>query len=131
MGEKDLKIKVGNNLGVSEGNVKAELKIVSTVRPPNQEPIIKYFSSSSSSGDIVEGTIQDIQKAGYKLEPKTVRFLIKGVEDIKDLGVSFKIGGNLSLEGGAGGSFEKSPGKQTEKHTEKEVEIWFEVKKED
>jgi hypothetical protein len=33
------------------------------------------------------------------------------------------VSGNLSLEGGAGGSFEKSPSKQTEKHTEYQIEI--------
>ncbi len=48
-----------------------------------------------------------------------------------DLGVGFKIAGNLSLEGGFGGTFEKSPGKQTQKHSEKQIEIWFEVRKED
>ena len=128
MVKKDLEIIVGDNVTLS-GDVKAT--VVSTIQPiPDGKPIIKHFSTSSPSGDIVEESLQDIQKAGYKLEPKTVRLLIKGVEDIKDLGVGFKIGGNLSLEGGVGGSFEKSPGKQTEKHSEKQIEILFEVKKE-
>lgn len=129
MVKKDLEIILADSVTLS-GDVKAT--VVSTIQPtPDGEPIIKYFSSSSSSGDIVEESLQEIQKAGYKLEPKTVRYLIKGVEDIKDLGVGFKIGGSLSLESGGSGSFEKSPGKQIEKHTEKQIEIWFEVKKED
>jgi hypothetical protein len=128
MVEKDIEIRVEDNITLS-GDVKA--KVVSTIQPiPDGKPIIKYFSSSSTSGDIVEGSLQEIQEAGYKLEPKKIRLLIKGVEDIKDLGIGFKIGGNLSLEGG-GGTFEKSPGKQTEKHTEKQIKIWFEVKKEE
>jgi hypothetical protein len=129
MVKKDLEIMVGERVTLS-GDVKAT--VVSTIQPiPGGDRIIKHFSSSSTSGDIVEGSLQEIQKAGYTLEPTKVKLLIKGVEDIKDLGVGFKFGGNLSLEGGAGGSFEKSPKKQTETHTEKEIEIWFEVKKED
>lgn len=129
MGGKDLKSKVVENLTISQ-DVKPT--IVSATRLiPEGRLIIKHFPLSSSSDDIVQGAIEDIQKAGYKLEPKTVKLLIKGVEDIKDLGGGFKIGGNLSLEGGFGGSVEKSPGRQTEKHTEKQLEIWFEVKKAD
>jgi hypothetical protein len=129
MVKKDLEIMLADSVTLSD-DVKAT--VVSTIRPiPDGKPIIRYFSSSSSPGDIVEGTLQDIQNAGYKLEPKKVRLLVKSVEDVKDLGVGFKIGCNLSLEGGAVGSFEKSPGKQTEKHTETEFEIWYEVKKED
>ena len=129
MVKKDQEMIVGGSVATS-GDVKAT--VVSTIRPlPNGNPIIKVFSSSSASGDIVEGSLQDIQNAGYKLEPKTVRLLVKSVEDVKDLGVGFKVGCNLSLEGGGGGTFEKSPRKQTEKHTETEWEVWYEVKKED
>ncbi len=81
MAKKDLEIITGGNVALS-GDVKAT--VVSTIQPiPDGEPIIKHFSSSSSSGDIVEGSLQEIQNAGYKLEPKTVKLLIKSVEDIK------------------------------------------------
>ena len=103
--------------------------IISTLQPaPNEKPIVKNFSMSSSSDEIVAGTFQSLEEAGYRVEPKTVDLFIKTVENIKDLGIGFKVSGSLSLEGG-GGSLEKSPGKQTEKYIEKQVKITFEVKK--
>jgi hypothetical protein len=127
MGEKDLKIMVGDNLTMS-GDVK--FTVVSTIQPtPNEKPIVKRFSISSSSEDIVTGTFRGLEEAGYIVEPKTVDLFMRTVEDMKDLGVGFKLSGNLALEGG-GGSFEKAPKKQTEKYIEKHVKISFELKKE-
>jgi len=111
------------------GKVGFSSTIISTIQPtPNEKPIVKNFSMSSSSDEIVAGTFKALEEAGYRVEPKTVDLFIKTVENIKDLGVGFKVSGNLSLEGG-GGAFEKSPGKQTERYTEKQVRITFEVKK--
>jgi len=53
---KDLEIKVGDSVTLS-GDVKAT--VVSTIQPiSGGEPIIKHFSSTSPSGDIVEGTLK-------------------------------------------------------------------------
>ena len=129
MGEKDLKIMVGDNLSISDD---VKFTVVSTIQStPNEKPIVKTFKLSDSTDEIVAGTFRGLEEAGYRLEPKRVNILKRTVEDIKELGVSFKVSGNLSLEGGAGGSFEKSPSKQTEKHTEYQVEISFEVIKKD
>jgi hypothetical protein len=126
MGKKDLKRKVE---GVLSSSSDVDTEIVSILQPtPNEEPIVKRFSSATSSGDIVEGTFQALENAGYIVEPKTLDFFVRTVDDIKDQGVGFKVGGNLSPAGG-GASFEKSPGKQTETRTEKEVKISFEVRK--
>lgn len=106
---KDLKIDRKETISVKEA-VKAT-KIESMIQPPDQKPIFKDFSFDSSSEEIVAGTIREIQEAGYRLEPKTLDILVRSVDDIKDLGIGFKVAGNLSVEGGGGGSFEKSPKK--------------------
>ena len=123
----DLKIIMAETV---TGSDDVRVTIVSTIQPtPNEKPIVKHFSISSSSEDIVTGTFRGLEEAGYTVEPKTVDLFVRTVEDIKDLGLGFKISGNVALEGG-GGSFEKTPKKQTEKYIEKNIKISFEVKKE-
>ncbi len=55
---------------------------------------------NSTSDEIVEGTFQALEGAGYIVEPRTVDLFIRIVDNIKDLGFGFKVSGNLSLEGG-------------------------------
>ena len=87
---KHTKIKLDGSVGFSGDT---EPTIVSTIQPiPSGERIVKIFSSSTSSADIVEGSLQEIQDKGYRLEPTKVRLLVKGVEDIaysSDSGQSF------------------------------------------
>jgi hypothetical protein len=126
MGKKEIKRTVA---GVLSSPSDIDSEIVSILQPtPDGKPIVKIFKSSDSSEDIVEGTFQALKEDGYILEPKKLDLFVRTIDDMKDLGTGFKVEGNLSV-GGAGGSFEKSPGKQTEKYVDKQCWISFEIKK--
>ncbi len=123
---KGLKISVAEEVSVKDSYA----TVVSTVQPQNEKPIIKRFSLNNSSQDIVEEAIRDLEKAGYRLEPKKLEVLRKSVDDVRDLGVGFKVGGHLSIGAGGGLDLKKRPRKQKGRLVEEQVYISFEVVKE-
>jgi hypothetical protein len=99
--------------------------IISTIQPINQEPIVNTFSSSTASGDIMEGVIQALEGAGYKLEPKRVRVMKEILDNSKEWGAGVRVGFSLNPETGVSTNFERTPSKQTKTL----VDITFEVTK--
>jgi hypothetical protein len=123
MTEKPIDIIVGEGISFKE-STGTGITIVSTIQAPNQKPIIKTFPITTSSDEIVAGTIRE---TGIRLEPKKIRILSETIERSKEWGAGFKISANVSAEGSLGFGFERQPSKETKTV----IEITYEVKKED
>jgi hypothetical protein len=81
MAKKNKKVTVGGDLNF-KGN-EEEPEIVSALQAtPDGEPIVKHFSSQTSSGDIVRETFRNLEEAGYRLKPKTLDIFVKTIEDM-------------------------------------------------
>lgn len=118
--KKDLNIMLADKIVLSDD---AKFSLVSTFQAtPNQEPLVKHFSLNSSSDAIVTETLQSLEDAGYRLEPKKITILKETVDRGKQWGAGWKIGLHLT-----GVDFERTPTQETKTSMEMTYEI---VKKE-
>jgi hypothetical protein len=117
----DLKIIMAETV---TGSDDVRVTIVSTIQlTPDEKPITKTFRFSDSTDKITEETFRDLEKAGYKLNPKKFTILKESVDRGKQWGTGWKIGLHLT-----GFDFERTPTQETKTSMEMTYEI---VKEED